>query len=70
MMNLVEHDEFSFEHVHPAARTAHRPPKWGMHQRLLFTTARLEHENELNIHEHAVFVNKEPGQLGTYTTVN
>ena len=32
-------------------------------QRLLFITARLEHENELNIHEHAVFVNKEPGQL-------
>lgn len=32
-------------------------------ERLLFITARLEHENELNIHEHAVFVNKEPGQL-------
>ena len=32
-------------------------------QRLLFITARLELENELNIHEHAVFVNKEPGQL-------
>ena len=35
----------------------------GTRQRLLFITARLEHENELNIHEHAVFVNKEPGQL-------
>ena len=29
----------------------------------MFIRARLQHENELNIHEHAVFVNKEPGKL-------
>ena len=38
-------------------------PNHNREQRLLFITARLEQENELNIHEHAVFVNKEPGQL-------